>query len=231
MIDWKNITHQLRHDSDYKTNLELASEVVANKARAVHYYLMQMGEPIMQHIENHILHRNVTADYYMFLSSPFDNEEDRPRWHKVELYKGLDCRLDSYTSCIACRHFSKVAKREQERKGCEDGLLEYVDYEALLGCERTPDEDSERMQLMREAMSLLSEREREVLRCLVIDNMPAIDAYPLLERFITPRPKDGMTSEEVKASWTTKQRQDALSLIKGRALKHLHEIFDELRDL
>lgn len=231
MIDWKIITRQLRHDDGYRLNLELASEVVANNARAVHYYLMQMGAPIMQHIENHILHRNVTADYYMFLSSPFEKEDDRPHWHKVQLYKGTDCRLDSYTSCIACRHFCKVARREQAQMGNEDALLEYVDYEALLGCDRAAEEDSEHVQLMRMAMARLSERDREVLRCLVVDNMPSLEAYPLLERFVTPRAKDGMTPDEVKARWTTKQRQDALALMKGRALKHLHALFEEMKQV
>lgn len=229
MIDWKNITLQLHHDSDYRLNLELASEVVANRPHAVHYYLTEMGSPIMRHIENHILHRNVTADYYIFLSSPFDKEAERPHWHKVALYKGDDCRLDSYTSCIACRHFCKVAKREQTHSGREDGLLEYVDYEALLGCERAADGESEYVQLMRQSFQALSERDREVLRCLVVDNMPSLEAFPQLERFITPRAKDGMSPEEVKAQWTPKQRQDALALMKGRALKHLHERFEQIK--
>lgn len=222
MIDYKNLTSLLRHDNNYSFNLELASEIVANRSRAVHYYLTEIGEPIMRHIENNIVHRNVTADYYLFLSSPFDTDTERPYWHKVELYKGYDCRLDSYTSCIACRHFCKVAKREKERNGKNDDIIEYIDYEALLDCDRSADEEGERVQLMRQAFATLSERDREVLRCLVIESMPSLKAYPQLEHFITPRPKDGMTSDEVKASWNTKQRQNALALMKGRALLKLH---------
>lgn len=225
MIDYKKITFSLHHDDDYHLNLELASDIVANHPHAVHYYLTEIGEPIMHHIENNIIHRNVTADYYLFLSSPFDDDTKRPHWHKVSLYKGANCRLDSYTSCIACRHFCKVAKREREQNGKNDSMLEYVDYEALLGCDCAEDEESERVQMMRQAFSSLSERDREVLRYLVIDNMPSLEAYPLLERFITPRAKDGKTPDEVKAAWTTKQRQDALALMKGRAIKHLHECF------
>lgn len=227
MIDYKKLTPLLAHDEGYRLNLELASEIVANRPRAVHYYLTEIGEPIMRHIENKIVHRNVTADYYLFLSSPFDADTERPRWHKVELYKGNECRLDSYTSCIACRHFSKVAKREMERASKNDKIVEYVDYEALLDCDRSSEEDGERVLLMRQAFALLPERDREVLRCLVIDNMPSLQAYPQLERFVKPRPKDGKTSDEVKASWNNKQRQDALALMKGRALKKLHELLKQ----
>lgn len=229
MIDYKNITAMLRSDTDMKLNIELASEVVANRPRAVHYYLTEIGEPIMRHIENNIVHRNVTADYYLFLSKPFDSATDRPQWHKVSLYKGLDCRLATYTSCIACRHFCKVARQDKAREQRENPLVEYVDYEALLDCDCADASDSEYVQLMRQAMAALSERDREVLRCLVVDNMPSLEAYPQLERFITPRAKDGMSPDEVKARWTVKQRQDALALMKGRALKHLHERFEEIR--
>lgn len=227
MIDYKNITQKLRDDDGYLLNLKLASEIVANRPCAVHYYLTEIGEPIMRHLENCIIHRNVTADYYLFLSSPFDIGTERPRWHKVELYKGEDCRLDSYTSCIACRHFYKVAKREKERNSKNDEFVEYVDYEALLECDSSPDEEGERVLMMRQAFAALPERDREVLRCLVVENMPSLEAYPQLEHFITPRPKDGKTSDEVKASWNNKQRQDALALMKGRALKKLHELLKQ----
>lgn len=231
MIDWKTITEKLRHDSGYALNLELASEIVDNMPRAVHYYLTDIGNPIMSHIEHNILHRNVTGDYYQFLSMPFDKEAQCPLWHKVAIYRGEDCMLSSYTSCIACRHFCKVAEREKHMRERGNDILDYVDYEALLGCERAGDDDGELLHVVRDAFGMLSERDREVLRCLVVDNMPSLDAFPQLERFITPRAKNGMTPDEVKASWTTKQRQDALALMKGRALQHLKACFKQKKQL
>ncbi len=228
MINWKTISQQLKTDDSYKVNMELAAKIVENQPRSVHYYLTVIGNPIMQHIESHILHRNVTADYYLFLSSPFDNEKEVPLWHKVSLYKGINCRLDSYTSCITCRHFCKVAKQELVHNSKNNEMLEYVDYETLLGYDHTLDEESEQIQLMRQAFSTLSERDQEVLRCLVIQNMPSIDAYPQLEKFVTPRSKDGMSPDEVKAQWSVKQRQDALALMKGRALIHLQKRLREI---
>lgn len=230
MVEWNDIKEQLGDDSEYKANRMLARMVVANEPKAVHYYLTDIGMPIMKHIEYSIMHRDITAEYYIFLSSPFDKEEERPLWHRVDLYKGINCLLSSYTSNIACRHFCKLANKERKYRESEGELLEYVDYESLLRCESVPDdEEGCQIQCVREAYKMLSERYRCVLRCLVIDKMSALDAFPILSPFIYPRAKDGLSSEEVKDGWSDKQRQDALSLLKGYALKHLQQNFDSIK--
>ena len=217
-------------DPNYDANRELAGLVVNNEPRAVHYYLYNIGVPIMRHIETTITHRDITAEYYIFLSAPFDEERGMSCWHKVALYKGRNCRLDSYTSSITCRHFFKVAQEERKRKESENDLLEYVDYQSLLKCESAPDDaENRQIKCMRRAYNMLSDRDQAVLRYLVIEKMSALDAYPLLSDYITPHPKGGMTSDDVKASWTNKQRQDALSLLKGRALEHLQKRYNEIK--
>lgn len=209
---------------------DLARRVVANEPRAVHRYLWEIGTPIMKHIERSITHRDISAEYYIFLSAPFDPEAALPGWHPVRLYRGTDCRLSSYTATIACRHFWKIAAKEKKNEKNASPLLDFVDYETLLKCE-TPEEGSDdtRSEAMRRAFRTLPERYRRVLECLVIEKMPALDAWPLLEGYINPRPKDGLTSREVKQNWTLKQRQDALSLVKGYALKALRHRFDSLK--
>ena len=230
MTEWQELVARLRGDVDYQANKELAKRIVANEPKAVHYYLTVIGEPIMGHIERSIMHRDITAEYYMFLSHPFDAEKEQPLWHRVDLYNGIECLLSSYTSKITCRYFCKLANKEKKRKEKEGELLEYVDYESLLKCETTPEDGEEsQIQCVRQAYQMLPERYRCVLRCLVIDQMSALDAFPLLSPFVHPRPKDGLTSDEVKEAWTAKQRQDALSLLKGYALKHLQRNFDEIR--
>ena len=166
----------------------------------------------------------------MFLSFPYDEQTEKPLWHRVDLYKGINCLLSSYTSNIACRHFCKLANKEKRVSEKEGELLEYVDYESLIRCESIFDEeDNSQMKCVRKAYHMLSERYRLVLHCLVIEKMSALDAFPLLESYIHPRPKDGLTSDEVKQSWTNKQRQDALSLLKGYALKHLQDNFESIK--
>lgn len=229
-MEWNDIKRCLSEDPEYEVNRVLAKMVVANEPKAVHYYLTDIGIPIMKHIEYSIMHRDITAEYYIFLSSPFDEGEERPLWHRVDLYKGINCLLSSYTSNIACRHFCKLANRERDRRESEGELLEYVDYESLIRCESvTDDEEGSQTQCVRRAYQMLPERYQCVLRCLVIDKMSALDAFPILSPFIHPRAKDGLSSEEVKAGWSNKQRQDALALLKGYALKYLQRNFDSIK--
>ena len=61
----------------------------------------------------------------------------------------------------------------------------------------------------------------------VFDPISALDAFELLDDYINPRPKFNMTSAEVKASLSVKQKQDAVSLLKGRALLKLQELYTE----
>lgn len=219
---------QMKNDSDYAANKELANRVVQNNSEAVNYFLTDLSEPIVKHIEFDIMKRDVYGDYYIFISAPI-NEESIPQWKKVSQYKGDNCQLNTYVSCIACRHFCKIAQKEKEDNLRNGDMIEYVDYESLLGYDYHDEEESETSIRMRKSYNNLSEKDREVLRLLLIENKSGIDAFPALSQYITPKPKEGMTSEQVKESWSTKQRQDAMSLLKGRALDHLKTQFLKTR--
>ena len=80
---------------------------------------------------------------------------------------------------------------------------------------------------MRNAFALLNERDKLVLKCLVIDKVSSIDAFDILGEHIKPRPRNNMSSAEVKANLSTKQKQDAVSLLKGRALLKLQDLYNE----
>ena len=110
-------------------------------------------------------------------------------------------------------------------------MLEYKDYESLLLCDQAEDDGESLTQArMRKAFAQLSEKDKLVLTCLVIKKMPAIDAYPMVEDMIHPLAKNGMTSDQVKSNWSVKQRQDAMSLMKGRALNHLLIKYNEQKN-
>lgn len=230
MINWENINAQLKNDSDYGVNKELAQAIVKNHPKAVHYYLTAIGMPIMKHIERTIMHRDIIAEYYMFLSAPFDEVKGEACWHRVDLYQGIDCLLSSYTSNITCRHFYKEAAKETKQAQKENELLDFVDYESLIKCETAEEKDEGcQTQCVRKAYQMLSEREQAVLHYLIIKNMPALDAYPHLSVYLHPHPLGELSSEEVKEQWTPKQRQNALSLLKGRALKHLQDNYISIK--
>jgi hypothetical protein len=232
-MEINQITKQLSHDSDYCANRKLAELIVKNDALAVNYYISEIGFPIIKYIENHIMHRDLMAEFYIFISEPFDEEKQIPRWRRVEIYKGVNCSLKTYTTNISCRHFNKIANKERQDKQAEDEILDYVDYESLLNCDSIPEDNAiNRRQTLyvRKAFQLLSEKDKEIIKCLIFNNMSSIEAFPYLSKYINPRKKDGLSTDEIKASWTNKQCQDAISLIKGRALAHLQKQFRIIKE-
>lgn len=233
IMSWKQLQKLLSDDIDYSANIELARRVVNNYEKAVNYYLGPISSKIVNRI-NCIMGENSFTEYYLFLSHPQveTTEGVRPGWHKVSLYDAQDCSLLSYTSTITSRHFYKLANKMQQIKNNESGLLEYKDYEALLVCDQEErGDESVDKKCMKRAFARLNKRERRVLKYLVIDKMPSIEAYPLISDMIHPIAKDGMTSEQVKGNWNIKQRQTSMSLLKGRALEHLRTLYAEQKNL
>lgn len=226
-LSWKGLKSRLTDDPEYTANRELARRIVNNYEVVVNYYIGEMSTDIINRI-NRIMKRDSYGEYYEFLSSPFNEECKKPEWHKISLYEAIDCKLKTYTSTISCRHFYKIANKEQKIRNSETDLLEYKDYEALLLCDQSEDESEDiTKQWMRNAFKELSERDQLVLKCLVIEKQNSLEAYESLKDLIHPIPKDGMTSEEVKANWSIKRRQDAMSLMKGQALKRLLAKYNE----
>ena len=226
-MSWKELKKMLSNDPDYIANLEVARRIVENYQAVVDYFLGTMSKGIVDSL-NKMLGRDTLSEYYVFISHPYNEDTQKPGWHKIDLYDARDCNLISYSSRISHRHFSKIAKNEKMKANSEEELLDYRDYESLLMCDQ-PEEDGDNIThiRMKRAFGKLKERDQKALQYLVIDKMHGLDAYPLLEEYIHPKPKDDMTSEEVKKAWTTKQKQDAISLMKGRALEYLLEKYNE----
>lgn len=232
LLPLEQLTLSLSSDLNYRANYELAQRVVRNDKKAVNYYLGVLSLPIISHIEKNIIHRDILSEFYEFLSNPFNKQLDIPEWHKVALYKGESCRLDSYTSLITTRHFCKLAEKERNRENSECDLIDFVDYQSLLDCANNDEAKDltigSKLWKARTTFDKLNERDRLVLLYLVIEKRSALEAWPLLEPYIKPRKIGSMTSEEVKSLWTDKQKQDGLSLIKSRAIKNFIKIYNML---
>lgn len=224
----KYIISRLDNDLDMSANIELARRVSKNLPNAVIYYISDLSKSIIDFISYNIIHRDILSEYYIFLSSPYTCE-NLPMWKKVVGYKGYNnCSLKTYTSNISCRHFCKVAQIEKKESQAYGDLFEFMNYEDLLKCDTYMDESENRdISAMSKAFLLLNERDKMILKCLVIDKTSSLDAYEILNKYIKPRPTANMTSDEVKASLTIRQKQNAISLLKGRALLKLHELYWE----
>lgn len=226
-VSWQDLKKFLANDPDYLANLEVARRVVNNYHAVVDYFIGTMSKGTIESL-GRMMGREMSAEYYQFISHPFDEKTQKPVWHRIDLYDARDCNLISYSSRISHRHFSKIAKKEKMKANSEEELLDYRDYESLLMCDQ-PEEEGDNIThtRMKRAFGKLKERDQKVLQYLVIDKKAGIDAYPLLEEYIHPQSKNGMTGDEVKKAWTTKQKQDAVSLMKGRALHYLLVKYNE----
>lgn len=227
-LSLKEITSQLENDVNMIANIELARRVSLNIPDAVGFYISDLSRSIVEYITYSILHRDAFSEYYIFLSSPY-TQNNHPEWKKVASYKGRNnCTLKTYTSNITCRHFCKIAQKEKKESQTHGMLLEFMDYESLIKCDTGEEEFENTTSIaMRQAFLKLNDRDRLILKYLVIEKISALDAFELLDDYINPRPKFNMTSSEVKASLSVKQKQDAISLLKGRALLKLQELYTE----
>lgn len=232
-IDFKSLVLLLRNDENCVYNLEFKRRIVANSPPCVEYYLGDYSKETVRYIQDRIVHRDILTDFYCFLSAPMGSD-GLPQWHRVSLYKGKNgCTLSTYTSDITVRHFIKVVNKERKRAQKESPLLDYVDYQTLLEYDQDSEEDSagkaKMKKRIRAAFRTLEERDREVITSLVIKkdkkNRHWSTSFKELEGYIHPKPVNGKSSDEVKASWTNKQKQDAMSLLKGRALANLLEAY------
>lgn len=229
-LSWKTLKDYLSEDSDYSANKEFANRVVENLPIAVSYYLGPLSQGLLNKI-NRERGMDSYTDLYFFLAHPFDAIDGTPKWHKVSLYDARSCSLQSYTSTIALRHFHTVINKERKHKKSNVELLEFCDYQTLLECDLPIDEmDSIDQIAVKQAFQSLSERDKLVLQYLVIEKRSGVETYSLLQEYIKPEPKNGYTSDEIKQSWSLKQKQDAISLLKGRALKKLLKKFNQLKN-
>ncbi len=229
LLPWKELKAYLEDDSTREANLETARRITLNYEAVVNYYLSEMSQDIVAQIDK-LLGRNTLSEYYEFLSKPII--ERIPQWRAVSLYNAKNsCTLKGYTSKITIRHFQKIATKEKVQQQKSTGWLEYKDYESLLLCDQENScSDDIRTVWVKKAYQQLSERDQLIILYTVIEKLPAIEVYEELESMIHPKPKDGMTSDEIKANWSIKRKQDAISLLKGYALNRLYSIYNKIKE-
>ncbi len=239
-------------------DLRFVRYIVENDPEAVRYFMYEFSVPILRYIANNVFsmendpeygepYLQLVGEYYLFIGDPFELPEDstskEPRWHKLSLYIGKSkARLYTYVFRITLRYFIRKKDEFVNKEKNADGLLEYVDYEALLGYdlaeeEMSAEEIEEALKRAHEAFHLLKEKDQEVLRIMVMEKTHWSKAFDLLRKYLDPLgPKKAWQSwsfEEKQAAidqyWTPKQKQDAISLLKVRAISHLTDRYNQLK--
>lgn len=223
-----------RHREGRDADLELARRVVINDAPSVNYYMGEFSDRIVDYVTKAIYKgKDPRSDMYVILSSPLQSD-GTPAWHRVGLYRAYKgCSLQTYTRNICIRELIKLEKKEKAKNSTTE-FLDFLDYESLLKCESSTDEISdEEKKLMfhkvKEAYLKLNVRDRLVIKLLVIEKHSALEVFEQLSPYMHPKVKKGETPEEVIAMWTNKQKQDAISLMKGRAVSKLAKQYFDLK--
>lgn len=217
-------------------DLEIARRVVKNDKAAVNYFIGEFSNPFLDYIGAEIMKRegiyingvlhyypSIYGEYYEFIGARFIG--NIPEWHRVDLYKGKNnSRLYSYVNTITVRFFVELRKKELKKEDFSfislseneniSILIKYDGFDAVcLEGRETSEIDW--------AWNQLPERDRLILQYLVIEERKAVDVFDLMIPYI----KMAASSN----SLSVKQQQDAMSLLKQRAKKHLRELIIKFR--
>lgn len=166
----------------------------------------------------------IYGDYFEFVTGPY-NDINQPQWYQLRTYKGENkMKLKSWLMKNAGRDFARKRKNFQKIANSEREMLDYVDYESLLSLEKDQDDMRDEQYIykkrLKRAWDTLSDKDKDIIHYLVIEKLNWEDAFEELSHYINPR-----KGKEVMKTWDSKRKQDAIAVLKGRAIKHLIKRF------
>lgn len=220
--------------TNVEANLKFAKEVAAGDSMHQYYFFGEYSKPILSWIIVHALYKSyttnaeraITGQYYEFVAGPF--KECIPQWAQLKWYKGINNeKLHSWLKRNGCQWFRKDKNKEEKEWGKLSELLEFKDYGALNDVEDNDylsDEQLVKEQRLQTAWGMLSDKDQEVLTLMVIKELHWSESWEALNKHIHPR-----AGREVMLTWTPKRKQDAMALLKERAIEHLEARYKILK--
>lgn len=216
-------------------NLKFAKKVADGDSIHQYYFFGEYSKPILSWIIFHALYkaylpseeREIIGKYYEFVAGPF--KEAVPQWYQLLCYKGKnDEKLHSWLKRNGCQWFRKDKIKEEKENEKLSELLEYRAYDTLNDVEDdedfVTDERLEKDRRLSVAWEQLNDKDREVLKLMVMKESHWSDAWEILNKYISPK-----AGRDVMLTWTSKRKQDALALLKERAIKHLEMRYNLLK--
>ncbi|MBR3884740.1 MAG: sigma-70 family RNA polymerase sigma factor [Bacteroidaceae bacterium] len=167
------------------------------------YFFSVKCAPLLRYIAESLFDitdpKQLIGEFYELLS--------KENWKILNNFKGLNgASLNSYLSRCAVRHFV-----EQKRKDSGRILLAIDTPDIVEELNHFTQEEESEMPPVWQAFERLSERERIVLRCMVIDGMSALEAA----KYVWPHVKTKMGDWQ---ELPVKRVQDTIAMLKRRAL-------------
>ena len=217
-----------------EANLKFAKEVVEGDSMHQYFFFGEYSKPILSWIIVQALYKSYTPDaekeitgqYYEFVAGPF--KDNAPQWSQLKWYKGINNeKLHSWLKRNGCQWFRKDKIKEEKEWGKLSGLLEFKDCRALNDVEDDDylsDEQLVNEHRLQAAWGMLNDKDQEVLTLMVIKELHWSKSWETLNKYINPR-----SGREVMLTWTPKRKQDALALLKERAIEHLEARYKLLK--
>lgn len=223
--------------TDVAANLEFAKLVMLGEYHNQVYFFGDYSEPILRFIcvkvfsshkiEDAII--TIKSEYYEFVAKPYDKKSHKPQWYLLKRYEGRNgLKLKGWLSNNSIHHFSRLKTKSDNEEKNKSELLDFMDYETLLSkdCYESEQSDEElvRNNRAKKAFEMLSEKDQDVINCLVLEKMHWTEAYERLNVYMKPR-----KGREVMETWSTKRKQDALAVLKARAIEHLQARYNNVK--
>lgn len=180
------------------------------------YFFQEKCKHFLTYISNTLYNgingSDLVGELYEFLSD--DN------WKVLRMWRGKNgCSLNSYLSSCSLRYFTSKVKAEQKR--CAFEVLPSTPEVIELLNHFTAEEEAE-MPPVWEAYNMLNERDRVILRLLVIEGKRMLDAAPEIYSYMsTPYNADEMSQKSVQSN---------IAMAKHRAIFALANKLNVLRN-
>lgn len=204
------------------------------------FFLGDYSSPILSYVVRYVYcnesYQELLGEYYEFISKRNKNIS----YYKLTLYSNFNnSTLRNYVTAITVRHFVDVKKKEDSidkqtisidgaytiaTKENEKDVIENPWFNLLIGNSGNSDENSlsaESYKKIEYVFSKLPERDVKIIKLMVMDNVSGLEAFEELEADLKE------TAKTPISTWSTKQKQNAMALLKGRALKHFKKITED----
>lgn len=144
----------------------------------------------------------IIGEFYEYLSN--DN------WKVLRNWEGKNnCTLYSYLSKCSVRYFIARKNAENKRNEIETCIDLQKDAELI----EHPVTDDEKNRLIRKAYKMLCERDRVIIRLLIIDGKDLMEAAPHIWRYInSSQPYDELTQKQIQSTVSMAKHRAVLTL-------------------
>lgn len=211
---------------------------IRNKAE--NFFLGDFSVPILDYVSLKIYkstyYQKILGEYYEFISK----ENKHIPYYKLTLYNNINnSTLRNYITVITLRYFTSKKEKSDKIDSLnisiegqstltkdKDGneMIENPWFLLLISSQGDTNDSSlspEAYQKIDYVFSKLPERDVKVIKLMVMDELSGLEAFEELKEDLA------RTAKIPVSTWSTKQKQDAMSLQRSRALKHFKKIVED----